>query len=140
VNKLAYFFLTLVGAIPAGGALYALVMNLFDRADKLGGLLLGVTITAAVCMLLVTLTPLIVLFGYKDTRPKPEPGAATAAEPATAAAGAAAAAPGFDDAIPEDFDENELAATADSEYGDGEYEEAEYDEGEFDDFDLEEDA
>ena len=39
MSKLAFFFLTLVGAVPAGGTLYLLINNLFDRANKLGGVL-----------------------------------------------------------------------------------------------------
>ena len=68
MSKLAFFFMTLVGAIPAGGALYALIMNILDRANSIGTVLLAVTITATVCTALVVLTPFIVLVFYKDTR------------------------------------------------------------------------
>ena len=141
MSKLAFFAMTLVGAIPAGGALYALIRNILDRANDIGTVLLIVTIVASVCTALVVLTPFIVLVFYKDTRlpmaPAPE--------------GAAAAAPkkadeedGFGDAIPDDFDEEELAASAgdddefdddvdafdDDDYGDYDEEYEEFDEDE----------
>ncbi len=123
MSKLAFFFMTLVGAVPAGGALYALIRTLLDRADSIGTVLLAITITATVCTALVVLTPFIVLVFYKDTRLPMAP------QPEGASPGAAAAAPkkaakeeGFGDAIPDDFDEEELAASAasddDDEYGD----------------------
>ena len=104
--------MTLVGAVPAGGALYALIRNLLDRADSLGTVLLAVTITATVCTALVVLTPFIVLVFYKDTRPAIEPelegeAAAVAATPTETTE------EGFGDAIPDDFDESELSASAD---------------------------
>lgn len=119
MSKLAFFFMTLVGAVPAGGALYALIRTLLDRADSIGTVLLAITITATVCTALVVLTPFIVLVFYKDTRmpmaPQPEGGAAGAA----AAPQQDAEEEGFGDAIPDDFDEEELAAsTDDDEYGD----------------------
>ena len=126
--------MTLVGAVPAGGALYALIQNLLDRADSLGTVLLAVTITAAVCTTLIVLTPFIVLVFYKDTRDPAElkaKGDAAAATPEKAAA-AATAAEGFGDAIPEDFDENELAASVD----DGEFESMDDDVESFDDDDF----
>lgn len=144
MSKLAFFSMTLVGAIPAGGALYALIRNILDRANDIGTVLLIVTIVASVCTALVVLTPFIVLVFYKDTR------LPTAPEPKGAAAGAAAAPKkkdeeeGFGDAIPDDFDEEELAASADDddefdddveafdddEYGDYDEEYEEFDEDE----------
>jgi hypothetical protein len=133
VSKLAFFFMTLVGAVPAGGALYALIRNLLDRADTVGTILLAVTITATVCTSLVVLTPFIVLVFYKDTRLPMAP------EPEGTAAGAATAAPkkgeeedGFGDAIPDDFDEEELAASD----GEEDYESFDDDVDAFDDEDL----
>lgn len=132
--------MTLVGAVPAGGALYALIRNLLDRADSLGTVLLAVTITATVCTALVVLTPFIVLVFYKDTRPEVEPepeGEAAAA--AVAATPAATTEEGFGDAIPDDFDESELSAGADDEdfesfddedFGDYDEEYEEFDEDE----------
>lgn len=137
MSKLAFFFMTLVGAIPAGGALYALIMNILDRANSIGTVLLAVTITATVCTALVVLTPFIVLVFYKDTRMPMAP------LPVGAAAGAAAAAApkkadkqeGFGDAIPDDFDENELAAvSADDEFDD---DVESYDDDDFGDYDEE---
>lgn len=111
--------MTLVGAVPAGGALYALIQTLLDRADSIGTVLLAITITATVCTALVVLTPFIVLVFYKDTRMPMAP------QPEGEAAGAAAAPEqdaeeeGFGDVIPDDFDEEELAASDDDdEYGD----------------------
>lgn len=119
MSKLAFFSMTLVGAIPAGGALYALIRNILDRANDIGTVLLIVTIVASVCTALVVLTPFIVLVFYKDTRLPMAP------EPKGAAEGAAAPKKadeeeGFGDAIPDDFDEEELAASAgdDDEYDD----------------------
>ena len=139
MSKTSYFLITLVGALPAGGCLYLLIMNLLDRADELTTVLLAVTITAAICMVLVVISPFIVLFGYKDTRPK-----LAAAGAGTAAAGAAVAAPkkgkaadddGFGDVIPDDYDEDELAASGgDDDFDD--YDSEAYDDGDFDDFDM----
>lgn len=140
MSKTNYFLITLVGALPAGGCLYLLIMNLLDRADELTTVLLAVTITAAICMVLVVISPFIVLFGYKDMRPR--------LAAAGAGAAAAVAAPkkkgkaatddedGFGDVIPDDYDEEELAASAsdDDEYGD--YDAEAYDDGDFDDFDM----
>ncbi len=130
MSKLAYFFVTLVGAVPAGGALYLMIMNLLDRADRLGGVLLGVTITISVCMVLVALTPFMVLVFYKDTRPKPASRDADD-DAAVAAVGSDddEEADGFGDVIPDDYDADELAASVDN--GD-DLDEA-YDDGEFDD-------
>lgn len=136
MSKLAFFFMTLVGAIPAGGALYALIMNILDRANSIGTVLLAVTITATVCTAMVVLTPFIVLVFYKDTR--------LPMAPLSAGAAAAAAAPkkadeqeGFGDVIPDDFNEEELAAsTADSEDAFDDDVDA-YDDDEFGDYDEE---
>jgi hypothetical protein len=143
VSKLAFFFMTLVGAVPAGGALYALIRILLDRADTIGTVLLAITITATVCTALVVLTPFIVLVFYKDTRmpmaPQPEDAAtSTAAAPKKDDA----EEEGFGDAIPDDFDEEELAASADDdEYGDfdddGDDDLGDYDE-EYEEFDEDE--
>ena len=136
MSKLAFFFMTLVGAIPAGGALYALIMNILDRANSIGTVLLAVTIIATVCTALIVLTPFIVLVFYKDTRMPMAP------LPVGAAADAVTAAPkkadneeGFGDAIPDDFDENELATvSADDEFDD---DVESYDDDDFGDYDEE---
>ncbi|MDA0285035.1 MAG: hypothetical protein O3B86_16930 [Planctomycetota bacterium] len=145
MSKLGFFFMTLVGAIPAGGALYALIRNLLDRADSLGTVLLAITITATVCTALVVLTPFIVLVFYKDTRGAFVPLQPGDDEAQSAAAGNAAEAEGFGDVIPDDFDETELAVTdeADEDYESfdddedlGDYDE-DYDE-EYEEFDDDE--
>ena len=133
MSKIAYFLVTFIGAVPAGGTLYLLIKNFLDRADALGGVLLGVTITAAVCCTLVALTPFMVLVFYKDTRPKLQPrkkdkGAAAGDEEEASAEEPA----GFGDVIPDDYDEDELAASAD----DGDYDDGAFDDDdEYDDFD-----
>jgi hypothetical protein len=138
MSKTNYFLITLVGALPAGGCLYLLIMNLLDRADELTTVLLAVTITAAIC---------IVLFGYRDTRPKLAAAGAGAAAAGAATAGAAAATAkkdnkaaadndGFGDVIPDDYDEEELAASADDDEFD-DFDSEAYDDGDFDDFDME---
>ena len=145
MSKLAYFFMTLIGAVPASGALYALIQTLLDRADSIGPVLLAITITATVCTTLFVLTPFIVLVFYKDTRmpmaTRPESAGAAAAPQSDAEE------EGFGDAIPDDFDEDELAASADDdEYGDfdddadayGDDELGDYDE-EYEEFDEDED-
>lgn len=141
MGKLAYFFTTFVGAVPAGFGLYLLIMNFLNRADSLGTMLMVITVTATICMALVVLTPFMVLVFYKDTRPKLAAAGAGAAGAAAGAAAAVASEPaGFDDAIPDGFDEKELAASAgDDEYGDYEGEdytddEGDYDEDDYDDF------
>lgn len=146
MSKLAFFFMSLVGAVPAGGALYALIRNLLDRADSIGTVLLAITITATVCTTLVVLTPFIVLVFYKDTRPPVVPqteGEAAAQDEAAKEE----EAEGFGDAIPDDFDEEELAASSgtdedyesfdddiesfdDDDYGDYDEEYEEFDEDE----------
>ena len=139
MSKLAFFFMTLVGAIPAGGALYALIRNLLDRADSIGTVLLAITITATVCTALVVLTPFIVLVFYKDTRLPMAPDPTGNAAASAAAPAKADKDEGFGDAIPDDFDEEELATSAG---GHEDYEsfddDAEaYDEDEFGDYDEE---
>ena len=142
MSKLAFFFLSLVGAVPAGGTLYLLINNFLDRSDRLGGLLLGVNVAATVCMVLVALSPFIVLVFYKDTRGmivKADAAAAVAAGAGGAVAAAAASKKSedeFGDVIPADFDEDELAASGGGDEYEDEYEDGEYDEGEFDDFDM----
>jgi hypothetical protein len=147
MSKTNYFLITLVGALPAGGCLYLLIMNLLDRADELTTVLLAVTITAAICMVLVVISPFIVLFGYRDTRPKLAAAGAGAAAAGAATAGAAAATAkkdnkaaadndGFGDVIPDDYDEEELAASADDDEFD-DFDSEAYDDGDFDDFDME---
>ncbi|NQV27997.1 MAG: hypothetical protein HQ518_26910, partial [Rhodopirellula sp.] len=98
MSKLAFFFMTLVGAIPAGGALYALIRNLLDRADSIGTVLLAITITATVCTALVVLTPFIVLVFYKDTRLPMAPDSTGNAAVAAAAPAKADKDQGFGDA------------------------------------------
>lgn len=122
MSKIAYFLVTFIGAVPAGGTLYLLIKNFLDRADDLGGVLLGVTITAAVCCTLVALTPFMVLVFYKDTRPKPPPRkkGGDADDEGNADDSVDEEPAGFGDVIPDDFDEEELSASAnDDEYDDG---------------------
>lgn len=143
MGKLGYFFTTLVGAVPAGFGLYLMIAEVFlKRTEELTTMLLVITITATVCMALVALTPFMVLVFYKDTRPKlAAAGAGAAAAGAAAAASRGDEAEGFGDAIPDDFDEEELAASAGEDYGD-EYADDEYAdddadyEDDFEDLDL----
>lgn len=142
VGKMAYFFTTFVGAVPAGLGLALLIMEVFlKRTEALSTMLLGICIVIAVCLALVVMTPFMVLVFYKDTRPKLA--AAGAGVAASGAAAKAASEPaGFDDAIPENFDEEELAASAGDEDDYGDYEgadytedaEGDYDEDDYDDF------
>lgn len=135
MSKVAYFLVTFVGAIPAGGTLYLLIMNFLDRSEKLTPILLGVTITASVCCTLVALTPFMVLVFYKDTRPKPPPGKkGKDADTAVAVDGDDddQEEAGFGDVIPDDYDADELAASADD--GD-EYDDDAFDDDGFDDDD-----
>jgi len=138
VSKLAFFFMTLVGAVPAGGALYALIRNLLDRADSLGTVLLAITITATVCTAMVVLTPFIVLVFYKDER---DPAAVQAQKESTAAASTddkkVDEADGFGDVIPDDFDEDELAASSDDDDGEFDDDAAAFDDDEFGDYEEE---
>lgn|GEM_PF-1214886 len=143
MGKLAYFFTTLIGAVPAGFGLYVFIQNFLERGDNLGTLLLSISIVVAVCLTLVALTPFMVLIWYKDSRPA----LAVAGTPA-----GVAEAPSkkkkkkgededFGDAIPEDFDENELKDEAEVEDADYEAVDSDYgayDESELDDFDLNE--
>ncbi|MHC4877826.1 MAG: hypothetical protein ACYTGL_15300 [Planctomycetota bacterium] len=139
MSKTNYFLITLVGALPAGGCLYVLIMNLLDRADSLSTVLLAVTITAAICMVLVVVTPFMVLVGYKDPRPKLAGAAAGGAGAAAVgeAEEAQAGADGFGDVIPDDYDEDELAASTTEDYD--EFGTEAYDDGDFDDFDMDDD-
>ena len=141
MSKLAFFFMSLVGAVPAGGALFVLIRNLLDRADTLGTVLLAITITATVCTSLVVLTPFIVLVFYKDTRPALSAQADEGSEEQAAATDTnqATEADGFGDVIPDDFDENELAASADDEedYESFDDDAESYDDEDFGDYDEE---
>lgn len=143
MSKLAYFFVTLLGAVPAGGALYLLIKNFLDRADRLGGVLLGVTVTISVCMVLVALTPFMVLVFYKDSRPAPGPRNKDGDEEGAVAAVAddGDEPEGFGDIIPDDYDPDELSAAVDDGGEDEDLDEAydDYDDedGEYDDFDYE---
>ena len=138
MSKLAFFFMTLVGAVPAGGALYALIRNLLDRADSLGTILLAITITATVCTAMVVLTPFIVLVFYKDER---DPAAVQAQKESAAAASTddkkVEEADGFGDVIPDDFDEDELAASSDDDDGEFDDDAAAFDDDEFGDYEEE---
>ncbi|MFP6763243.1 MAG: hypothetical protein VB858_06485 [Planctomycetaceae bacterium] len=139
MGKLGYAFTTLIGAIPAGIGLAVLIMDVFlKRTEVLSNMMLTVCIVIAVCMALVALTPFMVLVFYRDTRPK------LAAAGAAAAAGVAVAAgsssdEGFGDAIPEDFNEDEVRDSAEDEeyddFEDGDFEEGDYDD-DFEDLDF----
>ena len=139
MGKLGYAFTTLIGAIPAGLGLALLIMEVFlKRTEVLSNMLLSVCIVIAVCMALVALTPFMVLVFYKDSRPKlAAAGAAAAAGGAAAVADRPAAAEDFGDAIPDDFDENELrdsASGGDDDYDDyDDFEDEGYEEGDYDD-------
>ena len=129
MGKLGYFFTTFVGAIPAGFGLYLLIAEVFlEQTEKLnsaddGTMLLVISITITVCMALIVLTPFMVLVFYKDTRPKLAAAGAGAVAGTAAAGGRDDEADGFGDAIPDDFDEEELATSVgddfDDEYEDG---------------------
>ncbi len=128
MGKTAYFLTTFIGAIPAGFCLYWLVMTFVDHGEVLSHMMLGITITASFFTFLIVLTPLMVLIFYKDTLPKmvkaPKTAAATTDDDDEEGEG-------FGDAIPEDFDEEELkASAADDDYDDLD---AEFDDGDFDD-------
>ena len=143
MGKLGYFFTTFVGAIPAGFGLYLLIAEVFlERTEKLTTMLLVISITITVCMALVVLTPFMVLVFYKDTRPKLAAAGAGAVAGTAAAGGRDDEADGFGDAIPDDFDEKELATSVgddfDDEYEEGggfddEYATDDYDDDDYDD-------
>lgn len=143
MGKIGYFFTTFVGAIPAGFGLYLLIAEVFlERTEKLTTMLLVISITITVCMALVVLTPFMVLVFYKDTRPKLTAAGAGAVAGTAAAGGRDDEADGFGDAIPDDFDEEELATSVgddfDDEYEEGggfddEYATDDYDDDDYDD-------
>lgn len=143
MGKLGYFFTTFVGAIPAGFGLYLLIAEVFlERTEKLTTMLLVISITITVCMALVVLTPFMVLVFYKDTRPKLAAAGAGAVAGTAAAGGRDDEADGFGDAIPDDFDEEELETSVgddfDDEYEEGggfddEYATDDYDDDDYDD-------
>ncbi len=140
MSKLAYFFITLVGAVPAGGTFYLIVQHFFDRGFSGPPVLVGVVATTAVALFATILTPLMVLFWYKSPNADAaKPAAAAVADkeevndkkPAAPAKGKKGKDTGFDDAIPDDFDEDELNESAgddDFEAGDEDFE---YDDDEF---------
>lgn len=145
MGKLAYFFTTLIGAVPAGFGLYVFIQNFLDRGDNLGTLLLSISIVVAVCLTLVALTPFMVLIWYKDTRPALAVAGAPAgvAEESSQKKKKKGADEEFGDAIPDDFDENELKEEAEVEDADYEAVDSDYgayDESELDDFDLNEEV
>lgn len=142
MSKIAYFFVSFLGAIPAGGTLYLMIQNFLDRADRLGTTLLAVTILISVCMVAVALTPFMILVFYKDPRPKAparkgddddgdEPEAAVVADDD-------GDDEGFGDVIPDNYDPDELAASVDDEaegFDDDEYDDDGFEDD--DDFDYE---
>ena len=119
MSKLAYFFITLIGAVPGGFLCYLIVMY-FKEQGFGGPTIVQVAFWAALAAAFaIVLTPLMVVFWYKA--PQAEAAPATPAdsgdEPVADKKLAKAAkgkkkpdqeADGFEDAIPDDFDEDEL--------------------------------
>lgn len=140
MSKLAYVSITLVGAVPAGGTFYLIVQHFLDRGFAGPPVLVGVVATTAVALFATILTPLMVLFWYKSPQADaPKAAAASAAvadqddekKPAAPAKGKKGKDDNFDDAIPDDFDEDEVSESAgddDFEAGDEDFE---YDDDEF---------
>lgn len=141
MSKLAYFSITLVGAVPAGGSGYLLVQHFLDHGFSGSPVIVGIAGTALASMFLIVLTPLMVLFWYKSPNAgAPKPAATAAAEEkaekedskkdAKPAKGKKGKDDGFDDAIPDDFNEDELNESADDAFDAGD-EDFEYEDDEF---------
>ncbi len=137
MSKLAFFSMTLVGAVPAGGTGYLLVKHFLDHGFSGPPIVVGAAGTALAALFFVLLTPLIVLVRYKSPNagaPKSE--AAAVAEQETAeketkpAKGKKGKDDDFGDAIPDDFEEDELNESADDAFDAGD-EDFEYEEDEF---------
>lgn len=141
MSKLGFTAMTLVGAVPAGFTLYLLVQHFVDHgvpSADIVGIAVWVSLAA---LFLVVITPFIVLIRYKGPEkvaaPTPAKGAKADAAPAAKKKGKGES---FDDAIPEDFDEEELKASQpeeeayDEEEGGGDFD---YDE-DLEDFEEEE--
>lgn len=135
MSKLAFVSMTLVGAAPAGFTLYLLVQHFVDhgvpQANALG---IAVWVTLA-ALFLVVISPFIVLIRYKAPARVAAPAASSAKGETAASKKKADAADEFGDAIPEDFDEEELAESQPEEetYDDdgGDFDYAEDDLGDF---------
>jgi hypothetical protein len=135
MSKLAFVSMTLVGAVPSGFTLYLLVQHFVDhgvpQANALG---IAVWVTLA-ALFLVVISPFIVLIRYKAPARVTAPAASLAKGEAGSNKKKAGADDEFGDAIPEDFDEEELAASQPEEesYEDdgGDFDYAEDDIGDF---------
>ena len=152
MSKLAYFFITLIGAVPGGFLCYLFVMYFKDHGFG-GSTIMQVAIWAAlVAAFAIVLTPLMVVFWYKApqgelTAPKPAGSADSDDKPVADKKAAKAAkgqkkeqeADGFEDAIPDNFDEEELEASrASDDFEDGGEENFDYADDELEDFEEEE--
>lgn len=114
MSKLAYVMMTLVGAIPAGGANYFIVRHFLDFGFSEPPIVVGAFGATWLMTFLVALTPLVVLIKHKSPEKPAKPDVAAKSDDASADEKPAKGKKGkekegFDDAIPEDFDENELA-------------------------------
>lgn len=143
MSKLSFTAMTLVGALPAGFTLYLLVQHFVDHGVPSANVV-GIAIWVCLAALfLVVITPFIVLIRYKGPEKVAAPAPAKGAKVAEAAPTAKKKGKdaGFDDAIPDDFDEEELKASQseeeayDEEEGGGDFD---YDENELEDFEEEE--
>ncbi len=157
MSKLAYFFITLIGAIPGGFLCYLIVMYFKDQGFGGSTIMQVACWTTLAAAFAIVLTPLMVVFWYKPaqvTAAAPKPAAdseddepAPDKKPAKAAKAAKAAKgkkrdhedDGFEDAIPDDFDEEELEASrATDDFEEVDEENFDYGDDELEDFEDEE--
>lgn len=142
MSKLSFTAMTLVGALPAGFTLYLLVQHFVNHGVPSANVV-GIAIWVCLAALfLVVITPFIVLIRYKGPEKVAAPAPAKGAKADAPAAKKKGKDAGFDDAIPDDFDEEELKASQaeeayDEEEGGGDFD---YDEDELEDFEEEEEA
>lgn len=136
MSKLAYVLMTLVGAVPAGGTNYLLVKHFLDHGFSGSPIIVAICATAWTATFFTALTPLMVLFWYKAPQSDVVKSTATVAsaaddsKPEKPTKAKKATGEGFDDAIPDDFDEDELNESADDAFDAGE-EDFEFEDDEF---------
>lgn len=136
MSKLAYVLMTLVGAVPAGGTNYLLVKHFLDHGFSGSPIIVAVCATAWTATFFTALTPLMVLFWYKAPQSDTVKSAGAVvpkedgSKPEKPAKAKTAKGEGFDDAIPDDFDEDELNESADDAFDAGD-EDFEYEDDEF---------
>lgn len=73
VSKIQLFFLSLVGAVPAGFLSYLLAMYLISQPSGASSMVMIITIITLICTAVMTLIPVLVLALYYSNYDPPRP-------------------------------------------------------------------